>query len=106
MQPFHELADRSPRWQPALRWKRHFELRADGLPYATLSWEKASGDLVVARPPEARGSLEGPRRATTRGNGDRGPEAAGERRVHASGTTGGCLVTSGAGGGRSGRTVG
>ncbi len=93
MQPFHELVDRSPRWQPALRWKRHFELRAEGVLYATLSWEKASGDLVVARTADDLWILDRARRGATQVCARRAPDGASEALFHADWTNGGRLVT-------------
>ncbi len=93
MQPFTELADRTPRWKPAIRWKRHFELRADGLLYATLSWEKASGELVVARTADDLWVFERSRRGPAQIQVRRAPDGASEALFHADWTNGGRFVT-------------
>lgn len=94
MHSFLDLSQRAPRWQPALRWKRHFELRESGLLYATLSWEKASGSLVVARTMDDLWILERTSRATTHVQVRRAPGGGCEAMFHADWTNGGRLVTS------------
>ena len=49
MLAIQDLAASNARWIGAMRWRRHFELRHQGDLFASLSWESASGALVVAR---------------------------------------------------------
>lgn len=79
MRPMTELARGDARWLGSLRWKRHFELRQGETRFASLSWESASGSIVVARTTDAmwlfeRVGLSGSRVAIRQDA--RGPEAA------------------------------
>lgn len=49
MRPLHELTDGIADWNGTLGWKRNFRLTRDGLRYATLQWETASGAVAIAR---------------------------------------------------------
>jgi hypothetical protein len=94
MHPFSALVGRAPRWQPALRWKRHFELRDEGQLYATLSWEKASGALVVARSAEGLWTFERSPRGTPSVQVRSAPDGASLALFQSDWTQGGRLVTS------------
>lgn len=93
MHSFHDLADRAPQWQPALRWKRHFELRDSGLLYASLSWEKASGAIVVARTADDLWIFERTGPQVPRVHVRRAPQGGAEALFHADWIQGGRLVT-------------
>ena len=58
MRPISELAHGNARWIGAVRWKRHFELRQGEQHFASLTWENASGSVVVARTRESLWVLE------------------------------------------------